>query len=220
MAKKRKDRLPHLLVRDTAATRPYTSPRDGREPKLNLPSRNRVQHAEALIQQIKQAQEQEANIIQEQKAFGLDTGNGIYISFESEPAFDLKFESLEFQRGGIELCSIKQVGEQSVVTVFIPEGKLTYFLNKISQYRDEETTSLSPNKPANPRNKDLVESISTIKLAVLQKLWMDDEASFPKGEEPIWWERRDLGADSARPKQWHDASSDVTSPYDRPSDWG
>lgn len=188
MAEQSKDRLPHLLVRDTATTSRYTSPRDGRGPGLNLPQRNRAQHAEYLVRQIEQAREQEANIIQEQRAFGLDAGNGIYISFESEPTFDLKFESLEFQRSGIELCSIKQVGEQTVATVFVPEGKLAYFLKKISQYRDEETTPGSPDKPAKPKNKDLVESISAIKLAALRELWTDDTKLFPKGDESIWWE--------------------------------
>lgn len=188
MAEPSKDRLPHLLVRDTATTSGYTRPPRINNTGLNLPPRNRAQHAEHLIRQIEQAREQEAQIIQEQKAFGLDAGNGIYISFESEPTFDLKFESLEFQRGGIELCSIKQVGEQSVATVFVPEGKLAHFLNKISQYRDEETTPRSPGKPAKPRNKDLVESISAIKLAALRQLWTDEPKLFPEGDESIWWE--------------------------------
>ena len=188
MAEERKDRLPHLLVRDTAATSRYTRPPRRNDTGLNLPQRNRMQHAEHLIRQIEQAQKQEANIIQEQKAFGLDAGNGIYISFESEPTFDLKFESLEFQRSGIELCSIKQIGEQIFATVFVPEGKLAYFLKKISQYRDEETTPRSPDKPAKPKNKDLVESISAIKLAALRELWTDDAELFPQGDETIWWE--------------------------------
>ena len=188
MAEYGKDRLPHLLVRDTVATGRYTSPRDGRGHKLNLPPRNRAQHAEHLIQQIELVREHEANIIQEQKAFGLDAGNGIYISFENEPTFDLKSESLEFQRSAIELCSIKQVGEKTIATVFVPEGKLAYFLNKISQYRDEETTPRTPDKPAKPRNKDLVESISAIKLAALRELWTDEPELFPQGDESIWWE--------------------------------
>lgn len=188
MAEKGKDRLPHLLIRDTATTSRYTNPRGGGGSNLNLPQRNRAEHAERLLRQIEQARQQEANIIQEQKAFGLDAGNGIYISFESEPNFDLKFESLEFQRSGIELCSIKKIGEQTVATVFVPEGRLAHFLNKIGQYRDEETTPRSPDKPAKPKNKDMVESISAIKLAALRELWTDDSELFPEGDESIWWE--------------------------------
>lgn len=153
MAEERKDRLPHLLIRDTATTSRYSRPPRPNNAGLNLPPRSRAQHAEHLIRQIEQAREQEADIIQAQKAFGLDAGNGIYISFESEPSFDLKLESLEVQRSGIELCSVKQVGKQTVATVFVPEGKLEYFLNRISQYRDEETTPRSPDKPAKPKNR-------------------------------------------------------------------
>lgn len=188
MAEQGKDRLRHILVRNTAITSRYTRPGSGGGSDLNLPPRNRRQHADFLLRQIEQAREQEANIIQAQKAFGLDAGNGIYISFESEPTFDLKLESLEFQRGGIELCSIKKVGEQTVATVFVPEGKLTYFLNRISQYRDEQTTPRSPDKSAKPKHKELVEGISAIKLAALRELWTDEPGLFPEGNESIWWE--------------------------------
>jgi hypothetical protein len=118
----------------------------------------------------------------------MDAGNGIYLSFESEPSFDLKFESLEFHSRGIELCSLKQVGEQIVATIFVPEGKLSYFLKKISQYQNEETTPKSPDKPTKPKNKDLIESISAIKLAALRELWTDESQLFPQGNESIWWE--------------------------------
>ena len=35
--------------------------------------------------------------IEEQRAYGIDAKNGIYLQFESEPNFELKFESLEAQ---------------------------------------------------------------------------------------------------------------------------
>ncbi len=188
MATEDKKRLPHILVKDTATRSDYTRPARAISSGLNTPPRNRAQHADALIRQIQQAQAQESNIVDQQKAFGLDVGNGIYLSFDSEPSFDLKFESLEFQRSGIELCSIKQIGEQIIATVFVPEGKLAYFLKKLTQYRDEETTPRTPDKPTKPKNKDLVESISAIKLAALQELWTDSPELFPKDNNAIWWE--------------------------------
>lgn len=140
MVEESKNRLPHLLVRNTATTTPYTKPRRKIESGgLKIPQRDRKAHAERLISQIAQGQEREADIIREQKAFGLDAGNGIYLSFESEPGFGLKFESLEFQRSGIELCAIKQMDDQTIATVFIPEGKLDHFQQRINQQaRDEE----------------------------------------------------------------------------------
>lgn len=189
MVEKSKNRLPHLLVRDTATTTPYTKPRrkiESRGPKI--PQRDRKAHAERLISQIAQGQEREADIIREQKAFGLDAGNGIYLSFESEPGFDLKFESLEFQRSGIELCAIKKMDDQTIATVFIPEGKLDHFLRKISRYRDEDTKPRIPDGRTKAKNKDLVESISAIKLAALEKLWIDDPELLPDEDDTIWWE--------------------------------
>ena len=178
-----RDRLPHIFVRDTATTERYTRPsRGGGGNEIRLPARDRQQHAEKLLDQLAKIQEKESNVVSQQKAIGLDVGHGIYISFESEPDLDLKFESLEFQSSGIELCAIKQFECKTVATVFVPEGKLDLFLNKIIKYKDEDT------EKGKPSNKNLVESISEIKLAVLEALWTDDPKLFPKTDHKIWWE--------------------------------
>ena len=178
-----RDRLPHIFVRDTSTTERYTRPpRGGDGNEIRLPDRDRQQHAEKLLGQLAEIQEKESNIVSRQKAIGLEVGHGIYISFESEPDFDLKFESLEFQSSGIELCAIKQFECKTVATVFVPEGKLDLFLNKIIKYKDEDT------EKGEPSNKNLVESISEIKLAVLEALWTDDPTLFPKTDHKIWWE--------------------------------
>ena len=182
MVDENKERLPHIFIKDTATTNRYTRPTGGGDSVSNLPHRNRRDHAEHLLAQLATIQEEESEIVSKQKAIGLDAGWGIYITFESEPDFDLKFESLEFQRSGIELCAIRQSERKTVATVFVPEGKLNYFLKKIGQYRDENTLK------DNPRNKDLVEGISAIKLAVLEALWTDEPELFPKADDEIWWE--------------------------------
>jgi hypothetical protein len=184
MAEDHKDRLPHLLLYDTASTERYTRPGTGGGPKFKLPSRTRAQHAEALLQHFEAARAQEASIIQEQKAFGLDVGNGLYLTFESEPGFELKFQSLEFEPSGIELCSVKEFEDREVATVFVPEEKLERFLNKIVRYRDEDKKG----KPGEPREGELIESISAIKLAALEQLFTDDPALFPEDDQAIWWE--------------------------------
>ena len=182
MVDESRERLPHILIKDTATTNRYTRPTGGGGSGSDLPPRNRKNHAKQLLAQLVAIQEEEPDIVSQQKALGLDAGWGIYISFESEPDFDLKFKSLEFQRSGIELCAIKQFERKTVATVFVPEGKLGYFLKKISQYRDKDTLK------GNPRNKDLVEGISAIKLATLKALWTDDAELFPEADHEIWWE--------------------------------
>lgn len=189
MAEKHKDHLPHILVKDTATTSGYTRPPRVIKPTRNIPARNRNAHAEFLLGKLQQAQAAESAIIKDQKAFGLDAGNGIYISFESDPEFDLKFGSLEFQPSGIELCTIKETDNKWIATIFVPEGKLTHFLKKISQYRDEETKPKKEDQEGNPRHKDLVESIADIKLAAIDALWTDAPELLPiENTTPFWWE--------------------------------
>ena len=183
MADDRTERLPHIHIKGTAKSEGYTRPRGGRGPNFNLPSRNRQDHANNLLKQLADIQEEESNLISKQKALGLDAGYGIFVSFESEPHFELKFNSLDFQPSGIELCSIKQLDHKSIATVFVPEGKLSHFLKKVKRYRDENTR-----KKNKPKSRDLIESISAIKLAALESLWTDDSTLFPEANVEIWWE--------------------------------
>ena len=180
MSENSTERLPHLFVKDTATSSRYTKPKRVVNITPNIPLRDRQAHAQQLINQVEQIQQKESEIIQEQKAFGLDVSNGIYLAFESEQDFDLKFESLDFQTSGIELCTVKEVDKQIIATVFVPEGKLTHFLNKITQYKEENTPK------GNPRHKDLVEGISAIKLAALEALWTDDLELLPVDNDTIW----------------------------------
>lgn len=183
MAGTSKERLPHLLIKNSATAESYSRPQRGMgRTESQNPPRNRQAHAQRLLDKIQEIQSQETGIIEQQKAFGLDVNNGIYLAFESEPDFELKFSSLEFQPSGIELCSVKHVDNKTVATVFVPEGKLTHFLKKISQYQLENT-------PKNqPKNKDLVESVTAIKLAAIDALWTDGPELMPNAGQSIWWE--------------------------------
>jgi hypothetical protein len=91
--------------------------------------------------------------------------------FESEPNFPLKFESLDLAKSGIELCNVKTHADNTMqATVFVPDGKLKLFLNKVTAYRDEDTTPRNERSVARPKNQDLVESISDIQLAALEEV--------------------------------------------------
>lgn len=182
MTENKKERLPHLLIKNSATAESYSRPPRPNSAEINIPARNRQTHAQQLLDQIQQIQIQETEIIEQQKAFGLDGYNGIYLSFESEPDFELKFASLEFQSGGIELCNVKLVDGKTQATIFVPEGKLAYFLKKIIQYQSEDTNK---NKP---KNRELVESISAIKLAAIDALWTDESELMPEVDQAIWWE--------------------------------
>lgn len=174
--------LPHLFVSQTATTELYTTPKRPRGGGLNLPPRNRQQHAQRLFEKLARVREETEALKQERTAFGVDAQAGIYLEFESEPDFDLKFESLEDSRQGIELLSVRLVGEKTFATVFVPEGKLTHFERLLTAYRDKESPK------GKPKNKDLIEGVSDIHLAVLDALWTDSQDVLPATEDPIWWE--------------------------------
>ena len=182
MADDRTERLPHFHIKGTAKSEGYTRPIGGGGPDFDRPPRDRQDHAEKLLNQLADIQEEESNLISKQKALGLDAGYGIFVSFESAPHFELKFNSLDFQPSGIELCSIKQLDHKSIATVFVPEGKLSHFRKKVKRYRDENTQN------DQPKSRDLIESISAIKLAILEFLWTDDSTLFPEPNVEIWWE--------------------------------
>jgi hypothetical protein len=108
---------------------------------MNLPARGRAEHAQNLVSKLEALSPQAVARAEEQRALGLDDGLGIYLAFESEPNFDIKFESLDLVQSGIELCSVKTLRDNTMqATVFVPDGKLELFLKKIIDYRDKNTT--------------------------------------------------------------------------------
>jgi len=174
--------LPHLLVTNTATTELYKTPLKPRGPSLNLPPRNRQQHAQQLLQKLDlvKVSIRERNV--ERTAFGIDGHGGICLEFESSPDFDLKFESLEKTSSGIELLGVKEVDNKKIATVFVPDGKLEQFEKKILAYREQETPK------GKPKNQPLIEGISEINVAVLEALWTDTKEVLPSAGELIWWE--------------------------------
>ncbi len=174
---------PHIFPPKAAASKSFTSPKSGRS-TIELPPVRRATHARHLLRQLEEAAPVAAQRAQEQKAIGLDEGNGIYLVFESEPGFDLKFESLDFAPSGIELCNVRKVGEDKIeATVWVPDGKLTHFLNKITAYRDGNTKGKN-----RPKNEDLVRGIANIRLAALQGLWTDPPELYPDPATKSMWE--------------------------------
>jgi hypothetical protein len=125
---------------------------------------------------------------------------GIYITFESFPDIELAFESLDPQRGRLhpELVAVRSVatdeGIQEQATVFVPDGKLGYFLKRLYDYArsaDQER----------PKNRNLVDRIASISLASLEQLWTDSPSEFPEAGARTWWElwlRRHDGQERAR----------------------
>jgi len=180
---------PHIIVPAGPAPVRFTSPSSGPRDRFSRPDRERRAHAQQLIQKLETIATTSQQRAEEQTAFGLDDGLGIYLTFESEPNFELKFESLDVAKSGVELCTVKtSTDNRTLATVFIPDGKLNLFLTKVTAYRDKQTTPRQEGGPTRPKNQDLVESIADIKLAALEALWTETDLAFPEAETVTTWE--------------------------------
>lgn len=175
------DRRPHLILSNTARTEQFTSP-GARGPRSHLAQRDRHQHGQRLIEALRDVAAEAENTTEEQHAFGVDAGNGIFLEFESEPGFDLPTESLEDVRRRIELLSVKELEGRTIATVFVPEGRLQHFEDLITQYVEQDT------RTGKPRHERLVAQIQQIRLAAVDALWTDEAALMPQTEEAVWWE--------------------------------
>src|SRR5689334_16725128 len=104
---------PHLFIPTAAETTRFTSPSTGPRERANLPARERAAHAQALIEQLEEISPQAAARAEEQRALGLDAGLGVYLRFDSEPNFPLKFESLDLASKGIQLCAVRTLPDNT-----------------------------------------------------------------------------------------------------------
>lgn len=161
----------HLRIEGWERAYPYTSRGGGGGGGARLPERDRRRHARKLLDDLFQA------------SAGELPAAGITLDFRGEPGFELTFESLEYERSGIHLDNVRQVDGLQVATVFVPAGKLSYFIKRVEAYAERET------QKGRPKNEPLIASISAIRPAALQSFWTDAADLYPDDEETrIWWE--------------------------------
>ncbi|HXH26018.1 MAG TPA: S8 family peptidase [Vicinamibacterales bacterium] len=112
----------------------------------------------------------------------------MYVQFDSPPGVELKIESLEDKRKGIEVVAVRttqlQPGQAPVqrATVFVPDGQVKHFITRFEQYSHEQT------KKGEPRHKEAIDRIAALRRATLRALWTDSEDVFPPEQTEIWWE--------------------------------
>ncbi len=175
--------LRHLFPQESGSAEPYQYPRKVGSGEYKVPPRDRAPHAVTLTAQI-----QEAGLaaeVQRDSSPTVPPPKGLVLDFRSDPGFKLKLESLDARQQRIELRSAR-VDEHGVMhaTVFVPEGKLTFFIRRLEEYATKDTKGRVPKA----RHKDLIESISEVKLASLESFWRDAGAFPGDVTEERWWE--------------------------------
>jgi len=177
----------HIYVRRPAVAAEYTSYAPGRG-SPRPPSPIRDSHAQRLINEARRAEQAALTrrSTAAQEAGVEATSEGILVTFESWPGFDLELSTLDPARQPPELVAVIARGEGDervqMATVHVPDGSLSFFLNRLDDYASRDTPT------GKPRNANMVDRIAAIRLATIEALWTDDRAEFPEPTEVVWWE--------------------------------
>ncbi|WP_222428064.1 S8 family peptidase [Sporomusa sp. KB1] len=175
----------HIFLQDQQETIKFRAPGGGSE-EIQLPRRNRVDHAAFLRRRLTEAWNQASVIMTQRKAVSLPTRQGVYLQFRGAPGNKLPVTSLEQIRSGIRLLNVQYEGEPgqevTTATVYIPDGKQELFLKKIAKYEKENTP-----KKGEPYHENLFAPLDDIRYAILESFWLDLPESIPT-DDPIWCE--------------------------------
>ena len=183
MADNKQEKYSHIVLQNNGNREDFVSPSRGGGSSA-IPERDRQSHGTALIAQVQQLKTTLTQAAELQRYAGMDEGFGLQIEFESFPDIELAFESLARERSGIELRNVRYDENKVLATVFVPEGKLTFFEKLILAYLDE-----GKDTEKGPKNRKLLNAIAEIRAATLQSLWTDTPESMPVSDtETLWWE--------------------------------
>jgi hypothetical protein len=172
------------------STPPYASGRGSPRP----PAPIRDDHGRLLLREAEDA----ARLGRERReataqALGVrPTAEGLLITFESWPGFELELSTFDPARQPPELIAVRRAGEGEhqveLATVHVPDGSLGYFLKRFEQYATEDTQT------GKPRHANMVERIAGLRLATVEALWTDDPNALPAPDDVVWWEDMARGA--------------------------
>lgn len=178
---------PILFLNGVAQSESFTTTKSGGG-ELRVPYRDRSTHAASLASKFNTAWSTLGEQRQQRKALSLPTRDGCYLEILGKAGYELITNSLEDRRSkktlGARLISVVTGDNQEKrAIVYIPSGQEHKFLKKIQDYADLNKQTAK----GNPLNKDQIESIEEIKLALLEDLWQDPKTDLPK-EIPVWCE--------------------------------
>jgi hypothetical protein len=183
MAENNDNRRRHLFPNQTPNTERFTSPRKV-VIERNVPPRDRTVHGPALLSQLAQIQEAEQDTIDAFEQAELD-GVGIQIEFSSFVDAELVAGQLADERRGITLSNVRTQGDGSILaTVWVPQGALSVFENKVRAY--------IAGRPPGTSVRDyqsLINAIANVRMATFASLWTDDDSVLPGDmNQIVWWE--------------------------------
>ncbi|TRW48359.1 S8 family peptidase [Aliidiomarina halalkaliphila] len=176
-----KDSKPHLYIGNNGSRHPLKRKGSGSSSNSARHIINPRTHANRLSGQLADIASFAHDVSIDAHEDGIER-IGIQITFESFEGIELVFNSLENSPKKIELLNIQLIDNTYYATVFVPEGKLTFFQERLEKYAstiDEES----------PSHRAVIESIAAVKRATIKTLWTDARELFPENEdEQVEWE--------------------------------
>lgn len=113
-----------------------------------------------------------------------EDARGVYVAVEARPGVPLAMESL----GKSDSVMLGGYGrdQAQMAAILLSEGAVGKLDRKLLEYRDENGI-YNGEDTGKPKHQSLIESIGSIRLAVLRDLWADDSTDFPdQGVEYRW----------------------------------
>lgn len=192
----------NIFLSQTAESLSYTSM--SRPIGSKYPHRTPASHADYIERKLKECYEES---LDQRQAAAIRCKDGTYLEFSGASQYDLAVKSLENRAQGIRLLNVHEDAEENIIkaTVYIPNGKEKYFIQKVEAYASEQT------KSGNPKNNDLISSIENVKLAILESFWIGKPDTIP-ADSPIWcelWLRYDYQATD--PEAWKSTEENIVS---------
>lgn len=174
---------PHLLLQGTRTREGFTA--HGGGGSIEVPALDRQSHARALRAQLEQVALTQQQLVAEQRAAEVQTAIGIQVEFLSRQGVEMAAASLARDNQGIELMNVRNLDNQVLATVFVPQGKLRHFETLLADYVGYKTDRIG-----RPRDsQSLIDAIQALRVATFESLWTDGTDALPANDdEAIWWE--------------------------------
>lgn len=167
-----KDSKPHLYIGNNGSKHPLKKKPLGSNKDKPRPSPNRGDHISHLSSKLKDLFSFQSEVKKSAVKEGVERV-GMQVTFESFEGFELVFSGLTDERQKVELLNIQFIENVHYATVFVPEGKLTFFQKKLENY----AATIGEDSP---KGMKLIESIASLGRATIEALWTDSTELFQK----------------------------------------
>lgn len=186
----------HFLLSNTATSEKFTATGGGSGKFRSPPRDSRQEHGKRLIDRLKGARneflalEQSAEPNIEELAFVPLIVQGEIGEFGDVKLKGIDLEKFDSDSKGIRVINVREEEGRQFALVAIPKNQLEYIEKKLTDYLDKDEIRIKKDgtKSTKPKNQRLVESISDIRLGLLENYYTDQDGTPPGLRDSIWWE--------------------------------